>query len=128
MQMLHPVCLAANGELFSNEENLFSAEELQAVLTDSPDTPSRSTYQAVLEKDGRSYLVRYSWLELLNAWAVVYEDQADLLQPVYQMGASVLAVMLLGMCVIWVLVQYVCQSMLKRLALLEKKMLGGAVR
>jgi len=90
--------LAANGELFSNEENLFSAEELQAVLTDSPDTPSRSTYQAVLEKDGRSYLVRYSWLELLNAWAVVYEDQADLLQPVYQMGASVLAVMLLGMC------------------------------
>ena len=66
--------LAANGELFSNEENLFSAEELQAVLTDSPDTPSRSTYQAVLEKDGRSYLVRYSWLELLNAWAVVYED------------------------------------------------------
>lgn len=28
--------LAANGELFSNEENLFSAEELQAVLTDSP--------------------------------------------------------------------------------------------
>lgn len=116
--------LAANGELFSNEENLFSAEELQAVLTDSPDTPSRSTYQAVLEKDGRSYLVRYSWLELLNAWAVVYEDQADLLQPVYQMGASVLAVMLLGMCVIWVLVQYVCQSMLKRLALLEKKMLA----
>lgn len=116
--------LAANGELFSNEENLFSAEELQAVLTDSPDMPSRSTYQAVLEKDGRSYLVRYSWLELLNAWAVVYEDQADLLQPVYQMGASVLAVMLLGMCVIWVLVQYVCQSMLKRLALLEKKMLA----
>ena len=116
--------LAANGELFSNEENLFSAEELQAVLTDSLDTPSRSTYQAVLEKDGRSYLVRYSWLELLNAWAVVYEDQADLLQPVYQMGASVLAVMLLGMCVIWVLVQYVCQSMLKRLALLEKKMLA----
>ena len=116
--------LAANGELFSNEENLFSAEELQAVLTDSPDTPSRSTYQAVLEKDGRSYLVRYSWLELLNAWAVVYEDQADLLQPVYQMGASVLAVMLLGMCVILVLVQYVCQSMLKRLALLEKKMLA----
>ena len=116
--------LAANGELFSNEENLFSAEELQAVLTDLPDMPSRSTYQAVLEKDGRSYLVRYSWLELLNAWAVVYEDQADLLQPVYQMGASVLAVMLLGMCVIWVLVQYVCQSMLKRLALLEKKMLA----
>ena len=116
--------LAANGELFSNEENLFSAEELQAVLTDSLDMPSRSTYQAVLEKDGRSYLVRYSWLELLNAWAVVYEDQADLLQPVYQMGASVLAVMLLGMCVIWVLVQYVCQSMLKRLALLEKKMLA----
>lgn len=116
--------LAANGELFSNEENLFSAEELQAVLTDSPDMPSRSTYQAVLEKDGRSYLVRYSWLELLNAWAVVYEDQADLLQPVYQMGASVLAVMLLGMCVIWALVQYVCQSMLKRLALLEKKMLA----
>ena len=116
--------LAANGELFSNEENLFSAEELQAVLTDSPNMPSRSTYQAVLEKDGRSYLVRYSWLELLNAWAVVYEDQADLLQPVYQMGASVLAVMLLGMCVIWVLVQYVCQSMLKRLALLEKKMLA----
>lgn len=116
--------LAANGELFSNEENLFSAEELQAVLTDSPDMPSRSTYQAVLEKDGRSYLVRYSWLELLNAWAVVYEDQADLLQPVYQMGASVLAVMLLGMCVIWILVQYVCQSMLKRLALLEKKMLA----
>ena len=116
--------LAANGELFSNEENLFSAEELQVVLTDSPDMPSRSTYQAVLEKDGRSYLVRYSWLELLNAWAVVYEDQADLLQPVYQMGASVLAVMLLGMCVIWVLVQYVCQSMLKRLALLEKKMLA----
>lgn len=116
--------LAANGELFSNEENLFSAEELQAVLTDSPDMPSRSAYQAVLEKDGRSYLVRYSWLELLNAWAVVYEDQADLLQPVYQMGASVLAVMLLGMCVIWVLVQYVCQSMLKRLALLEKKMLA----
>lgn len=116
--------LAANGELFSNEENLFSAEELQTVLTDSPDMPSRSTYQAVLEKDGRSYLVRYSWLELLNAWAVVYEDQADLLQPVYQMGASVLAVMLLGMCVIWVLVQYVCQSMLKRLALLEKKMLA----
>ena len=116
--------LAANGELFSNEENLFSAEELQAVLTDSPDMPSRSTYQAVLEKDGRSYLVRYSWLELLNAWAVVYEDQADLLQPVYQMGTSVLAVMLLGMCVIWVLVQYVCQSMLKRLALLEKKMLA----
>lgn len=77
-----------------------------------------------MEKDGRSYLVRYSWLELLNAWAVVYEDQADLLQPVYQMGASVLAVMLLGMCVIWVLVQYVCQSMLKRLALLEKKMLA----
>ena len=106
--------LAANGELFSNEENLFSAEELQAVLTDSPDMPSRSTYQAVLEKDGRSYLVRYSWLELLNAWAVVYEDQADLLQPVYQMGASVLAVMLLGMCVIWVLVQYVCQSMLRK--------------
>lgn len=116
--------LAANGELFSNEENLFSAEELQAVLTDSLDMPSRSTYQAVLEKDGRSYLVRYSWLELLNAWAVVYEDQAELLQPVYQMGASVLAVMLLGMCVIWVLVQYVCQSMLKRLALLEKKMLA----
>ena len=116
--------LAANGELFSNEENLFSAEELQAVLTDSPDTPSRSTYQAVLEKDGRSYLVRYSWLELLNAWAVVYEDQAELLQPVYQMGTSVLAVMLLGMCVIWALVQYVCQSMLKRLALLEKKMLA----
>lgn len=116
--------LAANGELFSNEENLFSAEELQAVLTDSPDMPSRSIYQAVLEKDGRSYLVRYCWLELLNAWAVVYEDQADLLQPVYQMGASVLAVMLLGMCVIWVLVQYVCQSMLKRLALLEKKMLA----
>ena len=116
--------LAANGELFSNEENLFSAEELQAMLTDSPDMPSRSTYQAVLEKDGRSYLVRYSWLELLNAWAVVYEDQADLLQPVYQMGASVLAVMLLGMCVIWVLVQYVCQSMLKRLVLLEKKMLA----
>lgn len=116
--------LAANGELFSNEENLFSAKELQAVLTDSPDMPSRSTYQAVLEKDGRSYLVRYSWLELLNAWAVVYEDQADLLQPVYQMWASVLAVMLLGMCVIWVLVQYVCQSMLKRLALLEKKMLA----
>ena len=116
--------LAANGELFSNEENLFSAEELQAVLTDSLDMPSRSTYQAVLEKDGRSYLVRYSWLELLNAWAVVYEDQADLLQPVYQMGASVLAVMLLGMCVIWVLVQYVCLSMLKRLALLEKKMLA----
>ena len=116
--------LAANGELFSNEENLFSAEELQAVLTDSLDMPSRSTYQAVLEKDGRSYLVRYSWLELLNAWAVVYEDQAELLQPVYQMGTSVLAVMLLGMCVIWVLVQYVCQSMLKRLALLEKKMLA----
>ena len=116
--------LAANGELFSNEENLFSAEELQAVLTDSLDMPSRSTYQAVLEKDGRSYLVRYSWLELLNAWAVVYEDQAELLQPVYQMGASVLAVMLLGMCVLWVLVQYVCQSMLKRLALLEKKMLA----
>jgi len=115
--------LAANGELFSNEEDLFSAEELQAVLTDSPDMPSRSTYQAVLEKDGRSYLVRYSWLELLNAWAVVYEDQADLLQPVYQMGASVLAVMLLGMCVIWILVQYVCQSMLKRLAVLEEKML-----
>ena len=116
--------LAANGELFSNEENLFSAEELQAVLTDSLDMPSRSTYQAVLEKDGRSYLVRYSWLELLNAWAVVYEDQAELLQPVYQMGTSVLAVMLLGMCVIWALVQYVCQSMLKRLALLEKKMLA----
>lgn len=101
-------------------------EEAERVLR--AEIPARDTQLGVPGQtdfllDGETYLASYTYLELLEAWAVVLTKEASVLASTRRTIFFAILLVLGLMAGLWLLVQYVCGLMLRRLSVLEQKMI-----
>ena len=111
--------LPADGDgcFASDHEALPGTEDILLAISESP--------SGVLdfEYGGSAYYGAAAYLPLLDSWAVVLTGQETLMSGLRAAMLSSLCVFALAAILLWLLVQYVCRRLFRRLSVLEENML-----
>ena len=80
-------------------------------------------YQVEFSSSGVEYYGACTYLPLLDSWAIVLTERESLMRGMQEAMRIAVVLVLIIATVLWLLIQYVCRFLLRRLSVLEESML-----